>query len=199
MNGERLGEPGPTLNPEIWLEDHGDYLFRYAFSRLQNREIAEDLVQETFLAALQAGGRFQARSSVRTWLVGILRHKIFDHFRKGNQKFLVTDLFASKDPSDVFFDANGKWKVMPTRWLDDPGAALEQKEFWETFLRCMSELPPRLAQIFALREFESLRSEDICNLMKVSATNLGVVLYRARMRLRRCLEVNWFGQKAEKG
>ncbi len=199
MNGERSSEHGYAPNPEMWLEDYGDYLFSYALVRLQDREIAEDMVQETFLAALNAREKFQARSSVRTWLVGILKHKIVDHFRKSNRELPISDLLTSEDPSEALFDKKGKWKQEAIPWADDPRVALEQKEFWETFMRCISELPRRLAQVFALRELEGLKGEEICNFMKVSATNLGVILYRARMRLARCLEVRWFGLKPRKG
>ncbi|MHC4684776.1 MAG: sigma factor, partial [Planctomycetota bacterium] len=92
MKGERFNEHGQTHNPERWLEDHGDYLFRYALVRLQDREIAEDMVQETLLAALRAREKFQARSSVRTWLVGILKHKVLDHFRKSYREPPISDL-----------------------------------------------------------------------------------------------------------
>ena len=198
MNGERTGEHRQAPNPEMWLEDHGDYLLRYALVRLQDREIAEDIVQETFLAALRAREKFQARSSVRTWLVGILKHKILDHFRKIYREPPISDLLFSEDPSEALFDEKGKWKLRPIAWADDPRAGLEQKEFWETFLRCMSELPRRLAKVFALRELEGLKHEEICNLLKISATNTGVMLHRARLRLRHCLEINWFVQNAEK-
>jgi RNA polymerase sigma-70 factor (ECF subfamily) len=198
MKGEPSNEHGQGPNPEMWLEDHGDYLFRYALVRLRDREIAEDMVQETFLAALRAREKFQARSSVRTWLIGILKHKILDHFRKSYREPPISDLLSSEDPSETLFDEEGKWKLRPIPWTDDPRAVLEQKEFWETLLRCMSELPRRLAEVFALRELEGLKGEEICNLTKISATNLGVMLHRARMRLRRCLEINWFVQKPEK-
>lgn len=198
MKGERSNEDMQALDPELWLEDHGDYLFRYALVRLQDREIAEDMVQETLLAALRAREKFQARSSVRTWLVGILKHKVLDHFRKSYREPPISDLLSSEDPSEALFDEKGKWKPGPIPWADDPRALLEQKEFWETFLRCMSDLPRRLAQVFALRELDGLKGEEICNLTKISATNLGVMLHRARLRLRRCLEINWFVQKAEK-
>ncbi len=198
MKGEPSNEHGQAPNPEMWLEDHGDYLFRYALVRLRDREIAEDMVQETFLAALGAREKFQARSSVRTWLVGILKHKILDHFRKSYREPPTSDLLSSEDPSEALFDENGKWKLRPIAWTDDPRAVLEQKEFWETLLRCMSELPRRLAEVFALRELEGLKGEEICSLMRISATNLGVMLHRVRMRLRHCLEINWFTQKPEK-
>jgi RNA polymerase sigma-70 factor (ECF subfamily) len=199
MKREPSGEQGSSSNPAVWLEEHGDYLFRYAFVRLQDRDIAEDLVQETLVAALGSWEKFQARSSVRTWLVGILKHKIIDYFRKSGREYPLGDLSTAEDLSVDLFDRKGDWKLRPAPWSTNPGAVFEQKAFWEMFLRCMADLPPRLAQVFALRELEGLKSEEICNVMKISTTNLWVVLYRARMRLRRCLEVNWFGQNAGTG
>jgi len=188
---------GETLNPENWGKDHADYLFRYALVRLRDRQGAEDVVQETFLAALKGKDQFKGLSSERTWLVGILKHKMMDYFRKPSRELPVSGLVTSEDPPEEFFDLNGKWQVKPSSWGDSPMDALEKKEFWKTFEACMSVLPGRLAQIFALREFEGLKNEEICNLFNVSTTNLNVMLFRSRMRLARCLETNWFGKKAK--
>jgi RNA polymerase sigma-70 factor (ECF subfamily) len=186
-----------TLNPDTWLKDHGDYLFRYALVRLRDRTIAEDVVQETFLAALKGWDQFRGRASVKTWLVGILKHKIIDHFRKNSREIPVTDLLSSDDSPEEFFDRHGKWKEQPSRWGNDPKEALEKKEFWNAFKACMTGLPGHLSQAFALREIDGLESREICNLLKISSTNLNVILFRARARLARCLEKNWFGTSAE--
>jgi RNA polymerase sigma-70 factor, ECF subfamily len=166
-------------DPEIWLKEYGDYLFRYALVRLRNREIAEDLIQETFLAALRGKEKFKGEAAEKTWLVGILKHKIIDHFRKSSREFPMTDLLSSNVPEEGFFDGKGKWKVEPAIWADDPKEVLEKKEFWKKLEECILGLPSRLAQVFSLREFEGLETEQICNLMKISATNLGVIIYRA--------------------
>jgi RNA polymerase sigma-70 factor, ECF subfamily len=186
-----------SLNPDDWLKEHGDYLFRYALVRLRDKTIAEDAVQETLLAAIKGKEQFRGHASVRTWLVGILKHKLMDYFRKSSQEFPVTDFISSEESPEDFFDRNGKWKVKPGAWGSDPADVLEKKEFWKTFEACMSALPGRLAQIFALREFEGLKSEEICNLLNVSTTNLNVMLFRSRIRLARCLGTNWFGKEAK--
>lgn len=196
MEKESEGSAYAT-DPENWLKEYGDYLFRYALVRLRIREIAEDLVQETFLAALRGKEKFKGEAAEKTWLVGILKHKIIDYFRKSNREFPISDLLSPEDPAEDFFDVKGKWKILPQTWADDPEDHLEKKEFWGKFAGCMSQLPSPLAQVFALREFEGLGSEQICNLLKISATNLGVILYRARMQLVRCLETSWFGRKRE--
>lgn len=185
-----------TVNPETWLQEHGDYLFRYALRRLQDKTTAEELVQETFLAAFKGKGQFKGLASERTWLVGILKHKMMDHFRKSGLEIPVSNLISSEDSAEDFFDRHGKWKEQPSRWGEDPKEALEKKEFWNAFEACMTGLPGHLAKAFALREIEGLESQEICNLLKISSTNLNVILFRARARLARCLEENWFGTSA---
>ncbi|MGQ9647253.1 MAG: sigma-70 family RNA polymerase sigma factor [Thermodesulfobacteriota bacterium] len=187
-----MKEEKQDLHPEIWIQDHGDYLLRYALLRLRNKQIAEDVVQETFLAALKGKDEFRGQASERTWLVGILKHKLTDYFRKSSRESPVTDLVASEESAEDFFDRNGKWKVEPGAWGDDPAGVLEKKEFWKTFKECLAGLPKRLADVFSLREFEGLETEEIRNLMGLSTTNLNVQLYRARLRLARCLNTNWF-------
>jgi RNA polymerase sigma-70 factor (ECF subfamily) len=186
-----------SLDPEAWLREHGDYLFRYALIRLRDRTAAEDVVQEAFLAALKGREEFRGQASVKTWLVGILKHKIMDHFRKGSREIPVSSLTSPEDSAEEFFDRNGRWKEQPSHWGNDPKETLEKKEFWNTFEACMTALPGHLSQAFALREIEELESEEICNLLKISSTNLNVMLFRARARLARCLEKNWFGTSAE--
>lgn len=186
-----------SFDPETWLKEYGDYLFRYALVRLRDTTIAEDVLQETFLAALKGREQFRGQAAVKTWLVGILKHKIVDYFRKNSREFSVTNLLSPDDSSEKIFDAHGKWKEEPGAWRDDPAGLLEKKEFWKAFKECLAELPRRLADLFSLREFEGLKTEEICNLLDISTTNLNVQLYRARLRLARCLDVNWFERKKE--
>ncbi len=188
---------GQSLDPETWVDEYGDYLFRYALLRLRDPSLAEDMVQETFLAGLGARHTFEGRSSERVWLVGILKRKIVDHFRRVSREQPLSRGGSSENVTEDFFDARGKWKIEPTKWTADPKAIFEQREFREVFLRCLSELPPRHSGAFVLREMEELDSGEVCKVLNVSATNLWVMLHRARARLRRCLEVNWFGRKSE--
>jgi RNA polymerase sigma-70 factor, ECF subfamily len=183
-----------TLDPEGWLEKHGNYLYSYALCRLRNPELAEEKVQETFVGALQTQGRFQGRASERTWLTSILKRKIFDHFRKICRERAFDDGLLEKASLDSFFDCKGKWIAGPNKWYWEPDRALRQKEFFEIFHRCLSEIPDRMAQIFLLREVDGCKRDEICALMGISPTNLGVILYRARMRLRRLMEIEWFSK-----
>lgn len=183
--------------PEDWLRQHGDALFRYAFFRTRDRTQAEDLVQETLLAALKARHGFVGRSSERTWLVGILKNKLADHLRKSGRQQLFGDLAETDEELDALFEtsAGQHWKTPPADW-DNPARALEQKQFWKVFAECVSTLPTRQAQAFSLCELDGLDGEEVCNILGITTTNLWVMLHRARLRLRQCLEAHWFDREA---
>jgi RNA polymerase sigma-70 factor, ECF subfamily len=180
-----------TPNMHEWLNEHGDYLYRFALARLRDPHLAEDVVQETFLAAIKSPN-FAEQSSPRTWLTGILKHKIIDVMRKNVREAVVSDLVdESEDYSvDDFFDAKGHWSDKPQEW-DMPEGALEQKQFLGVLQDCMSKLPAKLAQLFMLRDVQETDNAEICKELNISSTNAWVMLYRARMGLRKCLELNW--------
>lgn len=190
-------------NPETWVDDHGDYLFGYALLRLRNKQLAEEVVQETFLAALQSRARFAGQSSERTWLIGILKHKVIDHFRKTSKEVPLEEPGSSGAESEDPFRRTGEWvghwteKAAPLDWQADAMKLLEQKEFREVLNQCLSSLPPRLAQVFVLREIEEMGTGEICQTLNITEANLWVMLHRSRMQLRRSLEVNYFRPKAE--
>lgn len=181
------------LNPERWVEEHGDALFQFALMRVGRVDLAEDLVQEAFLAALRSHHEFQGKSSERTWLVSILKHKVIDTLRRKDRELTQSSIAGTDEWIDDLFDKRGRWKNQPGNWEENPGASLENAEFWEAYSRCLSKLPQQQANAFTLRETENISSVEICKELGISATNLGVILYRARIRLWRCLEVNWFG------
>ncbi len=181
------------------MERYGDYLFRYAVLRLRDRSAAEDLVQETFLAALRNRDSFSGDSSEATWLVGILKHKIVDHFRKQAREVSLPEGDPHDPAEDDPFDAAGRWSSGPTEWGGNPADLYRQKEFLDQFTRCLSGLSPRHADAFTFREIEGLDTGEICKVLNVTETNLWVILHRARMFLRRCLETHWFARKAGKG
>lgn len=195
--------PPPGLSdPERWVSDYGDFLFKYALVRCRDSARAEDLVQETFLAALRGGDQFAGRSAGKSWLVGILKNKIYDHFRKASRETSFTDLeFYSDDEGDKFI-SHGVFKdgwiheLGPLEWSSDPGASLDSQEFWKTFHDCSSKMPRNIAAVFTMREVDGLESKEICSVLKISESNLWVMLHRARMALRRCLEINWFAKGA---
>jgi len=192
MTEPQLTESNEGLDPARWLEKYGDYLYRYALTRLNRAQAAEDLVQETFLAAFQARSRFAQASSERTWLVGILKHKIVDHLRKSQRELPWSGIGATDNLLDELFDARGHWKKS-VRPAPSPGAAFERQEFWDTMASCLGQLPEHLAQAFVLREMDEQDTPEICKVLDVTPTNLWVMLHRARLRLWKCLEIHWFG------
>lgn len=193
MTTQQTAEPG--LNPESWLEEHGDVLFRYALARVRDQHVAEDLVQETFVGALRARESYGGRASERTWLVAILRHKIFDHLRKQGREQTppVEDGDSGEGVIDRMFDSSGHWQQGPKAW-PDPRQALEATEFWQIYDECLKALPSRYGDVYALHATAEHSSEEVCKVFEITPSNLWVILHRARLRLRNCLEINWFGE-----
>src|SRR5436190_6018487 len=200
-----VGDSGPAStrrlsDPERWVEEHGDYLFKYALLRLRDPSKAEDIVQETFLAALKAAKSFAGRSAEKTWLVGIMKNKIGDFYRKASRETSFTDLeFYQDEESERFVTegpSKGAWihELGPMEWSSNPGTSLDSQTFWNTFHDCASKLPGNISAAFCLREIDEIESKEICQMLNISENNLWVMLHRARMALRRCLETNWFGK-----
>lgn len=181
-----------SSNINDWLNTHGDYLYRFALARLRDTHLAEDAVQETMLAAIKSHN-FEGESSARTWLTGILKHKIIDLQRKQIREQPVSDLIdldTSDSSMDDFFDKSGHWLDKP-QTLDMPDNNLQQKQFLAVLDECLNKLPKKLKAIFMLRDAHELENENICKELEITATNAWVMLYRARMGLRKCLELNW--------
>ena len=189
-----------TSDPETWLSDYGDLLYRYALIRVRSEATAEDLVQDTLLAGIQSFRNFNRQSSVSTWLIGILKHKIIDHFRKSRLE--TVDISESETDDELIsyqFDDRGHWKVSLVEWTT-PDQTLDDEQFWQAFNRCLSRLPENMANLFILRVMEGLSSEDCCKVLNFNSTNqLWVTLSRVRMRLRQCLDVQWFDKPKNLG
>lgn len=196
----RPSKAGAAGDPSRWVDEHGDALFRYAMSRLGDRNEAEDLVQDTFLAALQAQARFRGASSPRTWLIGVLRHKLVDHFRRSGRQQLLDDAGTLAADADQAFDARGRWVQRPGRWEPTvPSAGAEREEFWLILERCVEGVPGRSGEAFTLRVLCGLPAQDVCKVLAVQSTNLWVLLHRARRKLRDCLERTWFDRDERGG
>jgi RNA polymerase sigma-70 factor, ECF subfamily len=189
-----------TCDPTVWVDKHGDCLFRYALSYVRHVETAEDLVQETFLAALSSQNRFSGGSSERTWLVGILKHKVIDHYRaakKQNTIAELADVCNDEMPwSGNRHDERACMDLPVKEWHINPGICSQQKAFWEVLQLCLSKVSPRLASAFALKEIEQLDTKEICESLNISEGNLWVILHRARTYLKQCLEINWLNKAA---
>jgi RNA polymerase sigma-70 factor (ECF subfamily) len=188
-----------ATDPNVWVEQYGDCLFRVALVRVGSRERAEDIVQETFLAALRNRKTYAGQADERSWLLGILKHKVADYFRDRERLRPATAIrlpsghTGAGDVLDELFDHKGRWRGKPTPGPDDPSASMQRREFWERFQSCLARLPSRLAAAFALREVDGMSSAEVRETLGVTAGNLWVLLHRARLSLARCLEISWFG------
>jgi RNA polymerase sigma-70 factor (ECF subfamily) len=174
-------------DPTEWLERYGDALYCYALSRLRRPHDAEEAVQEALLAALQARHDFQGRSHPRSWLLGILRHKVLSRLRARARR----EPGADGHDQDAFFNARGHWRKPAVLWGDPAGAA-ERRDFWRVVDSCLGRLPPRMAAAFTLRTLDELARDEVCADLAISPANFWVLLHRARLRLVRCLQLHWF-------
>lgn len=179
------------------LDAHRRYLLRVARLQLRDGDLAEDVVQDTLVAALAGRQGFSGRSTVRTWLTGILKHKIVDAIRQKQRRPIAAaelDEEGDLETLDPLFADGGGWQTPPASW-GDPEGAMSQQEFMEVLERCLERLPPATARVFAMREILELSTDEICKELTITANNLWVILYRARMALRQCLEQHWFAAK----
>jgi RNA polymerase sigma-70 factor (ECF subfamily) len=182
-----------TTTPDAWVEAHGDYLFHFALGQLRDASVAEDLVQDTFLAAFKARDRFGGQSSERTWLTGILRHKIYDHLRQTcRERAVRADVPTTRGDDEAWEDA-----VM---WLHDvavesqsPSRRIELAEYRASLELALGKLPPRVAQVFHLYAVEERPNAEVCQRLHISESNLWVMLHRARKQLREYLDGWWRG------
>ena len=180
-----------------WVSEYGDSLYRAAYSILHDRTKAEDLVQDTFVAALKGVGSYKGGAEFRTWLLSILRNKAIDQIRRQRREGHGSPVEHDELVDDAF-DSRGGWRKPPAEWQFDPSSMAENREFWAVFRKCVGNLPARAAQAFTLRTITDVPSADVCKAMGIEPSNLWLILHRARVRLRGCLEVHWFGN-ANKG
>ncbi|MFZ6751792.1 sigma-70 family RNA polymerase sigma factor [Undibacterium sp. Dicai25W] len=176
------------------LEGMRPALLRFALLQLRNQNAAEDAVQETLLAVLEKPDSFAGQSSLRTYVTGILKFKIIDHIRSLKREVALdtSDDESETDLIDSLFKANGHTVNMPAAW-GEPESTLQQKDFFRVLEICLENLPEKTARVFMMREWLELDTEEICKELGLTTSNLWVVLYRARLRLRECLDLNWFG------
>lgn len=183
-------EPSSTCN---WVEAHGDYLFNFAIGQVRDSSVAEDLVQETFLAALKAHARFAGKCAERTWLVGILRHKIYDHLRHTcRERTRRVQNTASRDDHEGW-DDSVFWVHDVAAECQSPSRRMELEEFRANLESALGQLPPRIAQVFQLYAVEERPNREVCEKLNISESNLWVMLHRARKQLRQELGGWWNG------
>lgn len=188
--------PDSTVSFDAIAGMRPDFL-RFALLQVRDQDVAEDLVQETLEAALVGMGKFSGKSSLKTWVFGILKNKIIDHLRRKDRSVpfssLVGDAEDSDDLLDALFDEKGFWNVenRPSAW-DDPTEAFESAQFWKVFDTCLHRMPENTSRVFMMREFLGFEASEICAQLTITTSNCNVILHRARTRLRVCLEDNWF-------
>ena len=192
-----MAAPGAN-NGDADLEQFRGYLMRYALLQLRDESAAEDAVQETLLAAVKGRAGFSGKSSVRTWLTGILKHKIIDQLRRTAREQPLAGNDAEDGRSDAelvdaMFVENGHWSEPSASW-GSPERSFENRQFWEAFEICARLMPAKTARVFVMREVMELTTEEICKELGITATHCWVMLHRARLSLRECLDVKWFGK-----
>lgn len=186
-----------TPDPSRWLELYGDYLFSHALLRVGRREAAEDLVQETFISAIQALGMFRGQSSEKTWLVAILKNKIIDYYRKRDVLKETSSYLSETDDefTQGFFDkVDGHWlrEAAPGHWNESADSEIQRSEFQAVVERCVGKLPTKLMAVFSAKFIEEEDSDKICKDYQLTSSNYWVIIHRAKVLFRACLERNWF-------
>lgn len=181
----------PPLNPSTWVEEYGDYLFRYANSRLRNTTAAEEVVQETFLSGVRYAEQYSGRGTERAWLLGILKRKVIDFVRR-RQKLNTTSGYEDEtDLTAQFFDGTGHWKPGVLGWSPAPNQKVEMDELWQVVKGCLETLPQGQADVFVLSVMEDMDSADICTELGISSSNFWVRMHRARLGLAACVGQKW--------
>jgi RNA polymerase sigma-70 factor, ECF subfamily len=181
----------PKYEPEIWLKEYGDYLFQFAFSKIRNTQQAEDLVQETFLAALKAFEKFEGRSTVKTWLTSILKFKVMDHYRRGLREIPESRLQKEEAEFSTFmdslYDADNHRTLSIQAIIPDGEEETWRKEIRQHINDCLDSVNPRYRQIFVMREIDDMKTDDICKEAGITASNFWVMLHRVRSMLQKCM------------
>lgn len=182
-----------TLSPNLWIDNYADYLYNYAVSRVNDPDLAKDLVQETFFAGLKSAKNFEGKSTERTWLVSILKRKVIDHYRKINSKKGQAEVRMS------FYDSGeneGSWieERVPQSWKNETEQNIENDELKSQLDTCIDHLPEKYGMVFRMKTISGIETEDICKELEITSSNLWVMIHRARTQLRSCMEKNWFNK-----
>jgi RNA polymerase sigma-70 factor (ECF subfamily) len=180
-----------TLNPNKWIELYADYLYNYSLTRVDNQEVAKDLVQETFFSGIKGKDNFRGQASERTWLVSILKRKIIDHYRK------INSIKGKKEVRMSFYEdgeRKGSWieECVPQSWGNEAEKTIENEELKGALDNCIDNLPEKYRIVFLLKTVRNYETDEICNELGISSSNLWVIIHRARVQLRKCIEDSWF-------
>lgn len=198
--GYHSGQDASLLADPAFIDDLRRQMVRFASAQLSDVHMAEDAVQEALVGALRNAGSFAGRAAFKTWVFAILKNKIADALRRRQRLAEHVPLLSSDDEADLIdevFDRRGMWKATerPAEW-GNPEAAMMDKDFWRVFDACLDNLPAQQGRLFMMREFVDMDTREICSEAGISINNLNVILHRARLRLRSCLEIHWFTKGA---
>jgi len=183
--------------PNIWVDEYSDEFFRFAIYRVKSREVAEDLVQETFLAGLKSLDKFRRDCPEKSWLYNILRNKIIDYFRKKtNQEIKRSSAVVETDDDSFygqFFKKEGQWNNEATQenWDISADKIMERDEFMQFLILCLSLLPEKWAKVFSMKNIDEFSTKEICKELEITPSNLWTIIHRAKLQLRGCLEKRW--------
>lgn len=186
-----------ACNPEIWVDQFSEEFFRFTMYRVKNREVAEDLVQDTFLSGLKALDNFRKDCPEKSWLYNILRNKIIDHFRKKVNQEIKQSSSAVETDEDAFFHRffknDGHWQneTSPTNWDISADKIMEREEFMKFLMLCISLLPETWSKVFSLKNIEEFSTKEICKELDITPSNLWTIIHRSKLQLRGCLEKRW--------
>lgn len=182
------------VDPNLWVEEYGDYLYRYAYSRLRESNAAEEVVQDAFVNGIRYHSQFSGKGSEQAWLLGILKRKIIDYVRKRNRENKVTPYEDELDPTNQLFDAKGNWRAGAIPWSIAPDKEMESKELVSVVMDCMTTLPQGQSDVFMLSVMQGMESEEICKELSITPQNLWVRMHRARLGLAKCVGSKWFAE-----
>lgn len=180
-----------TLNAQKWIDNYADTLYGYVCARVNNTGVAEDIVQETFLSAWRAKDTYNATASEKTWLFAICKNKIIDYYRKASTQKEV--LAKDEETEDYFFADDGHWtkELAPKNWATNSETTVEKKEFYNILQLCKSKLKQIQQRVFTMKYLDDENTEVICQTLNISVQNYWVLMHRAKLQLRTCLQKNW--------
>lgn len=192
-----------VLNIKGWVNSYGDCLYNYAVYRINDKDEAQDLVQETFLSGIKAKDTFRGECTEKTWLITILKRKIIDHYRKKSTQSIQTSIGSDKVAAgyEQFFQQDGDFEDhwskegKPCSWSVNGLQKMETKEFYDVLNKCLGVLPQKWASVFCMKNMEDMETENICKELNVSTSNYWIIMHRAKLQLRKCIEIGWFGVK----
>ena len=176
-----------TLNPEKWVYEYGDYLYGFAMSRLSSKDLAQDLLQDTFLAAYKSKDNFKGNSNEKTWLVSILKRKIFDHYRKKSRNIEYSMGFDSPFVQDKFMHGQWREERVPKPWEDNDDWS-QDEEFIRILRKCIEHLPEKWKSVFTLKHIDEIKNDEIIKELDISESNIWVIVHRSKVKLRECIQ-----------